>query len=72
MTRLDRRRTRCAIGQTFATEDGDLLCLLLESLDLALSVDLGRDGGSEIALRVGIFVNGNRFSPGPGLADRER
>lgn len=63
---------RSALERTFATDDGDLLCLLLDSLDLALSVDLGRDSGSEFTLRVGPLGNGSRFSPGPGLADRER
>jgi hypothetical protein len=57
--------------QTFATEEGERVCLRLESLDLALSGDRGRDGGSEFALRVGRFVIGNKSPPGPGLADRE-
>jgi hypothetical protein len=63
---------RCAIEQTFATDEGERACpcLLLESLDLALSVDRGRGGGSEVASKVGRLVIGNRFSPGPGLADR--
>jgi hypothetical protein len=65
-------RTRLPIERTFATDDGDLLCLLLESLDLGLSVDRGLEGGSEIVLSVGRLFNGNKLPPGPGLADRER
>lgn len=64
-------KTPCPIEQTFATDEGERVCLLLESLDLALSVDRGRDGGSEFALRVGILVIGSRFPLGPGLVDRE-
>lgn len=57
--------------RTLATEDGDLLCPLL---DLDLSLDRGREGGSEFALCiVGRLASGKRGHPelGPGLADRE-
>jgi hypothetical protein len=52
---------------TFATEEEDRECLLLV---LDLSLERGRDGGSElVALIVGMFVRGNKLPP--GLADRE-
>jgi hypothetical protein len=52
---------------TFAIEDVVLACLLL---DLDLSLDLGRDGGSELAACiVGRLVNGSMVPP--GLADRD-
>jgi hypothetical protein len=53
--------------QTFAIEDVVLVCLLL---DLDLSIDLGREGGSEwAACIVGKLVMGSIVPP--GLADRD-
>jgi hypothetical protein len=57
------------LERTFATEEGDRACLLLESLDLDLPGECGRDGGSEIGLMFGRLDNGNKFPP--GLADRD-
>jgi hypothetical protein len=52
---------------TFATDDGDRACPLL---DLDLALDRGCDGGSELAaLMVGRFANGSKLPP--GLADRD-
>jgi hypothetical protein len=49
------------LNQTFAIEDVVLVC------DLDLSLDLGREGGSEAACIVGRLVNGSMVPP--GLAD---
>jgi hypothetical protein len=57
--------------QTFTTCEGDRVCLLLKSLELALSGERGRDDDSEVVLRVGRWVIGNKFFPATGLADRD-
>lgn len=57
--------------RTLATDEDDRECCLLRDLDLFL--DLGREGGSELAaLMVGRFASGSKVCPGPGLAERER
>jgi hypothetical protein len=72
MKQLALRWTHGRNEPTFATADGDLLCLLLESLDLALSEDRGRDVGSEIVSSIGTLLIGSKLAPEAGLADRER
>jgi hypothetical protein len=54
----------CAIERTFATEELERLCLLVESLDLDLLADCGRKSGFEFAFKVGRLVIGNKFPLG--------
>lgn len=60
-TEISKLQSIWATQSTLAIEEGVLACLLL---DLDLSLDRGREGGSEFAVcMIGKFVIGKRLPP---------